>query len=74
MEATSALEVEPVHYDMDHEIKGNWNPRNRRVANELCIAQNGRRSVVVAVKECQRLLLEKQKYGIEQLEVLGEIC
>jgi hypothetical protein len=69
----SALEIVPVHDNMDHQVQSDGDPGHRGVANQLAVAQNGRCTVVVAVEECQGLLLEEQEYGVEEFEVLGQV-
>ena len=58
------LEVVPVHDDVDHEIQSDWYPRDGGVADELGVAEQRRRSVVVGVEECERLLLEEEEAGV----------
>lgn len=43
------------------------------MAEKLGEAQEGGSAVVVGVKEGQRLLLEKEEDGVDELEVLGEV-
>lgn len=49
--ATSRLEVVPVHDNVDGEVQGNGNPGDGRGADQLGVAEEGRGTVVVAVKE-----------------------
>lgn len=42
--------------------------------NQLGVAQDSSRAMVVAVEERERFLLEEQEYGIDELEVFGQIC
>ena len=48
---SGSLEVVPVHYDMDGQIKGDGYPRDRGESNQLGIAEQGRSTVVVGVEE-----------------------
>lgn len=43
------------------------------MAEKLGVAQQSRGTVMVSMKEGQRLLLEDQKDGIEQFEILCEV-
>jgi hypothetical protein len=43
------------------------------MTNQLRIAQDGSRAVVVAMEKGQRFFLEEQEYGIEELEAFGQI-
>jgi len=49
--AASALEVVPVHDDVDHQIEGDGNPRDGGVADKLGITKKSRCSMVVCVEE-----------------------
>lgn len=92
--ATSTLEVVPVHNNVDSQVKGDGNPRNRGRANQLSVAEKSRSTVVVAMEEScrekyvsdissqlraqlrvhtERLLLQEEEDGVEQLEVLGQV-
>lgn len=50
-DTTSALEVVPVHNNVHHEVKGDWNPGDSSQANKLSVAKEGSCAVVVAVEE-----------------------
>lgn len=50
-DSTRTLEVVPVHNHVHSQVQGNGNPRNRGVANQLCVAKEGGRAVVVGVEE-----------------------
>ena len=50
-DATGALEVVPVHDDVDHEVEGDDGPGHGRVADELRVAEESGRAVVVRVQE-----------------------
>lgn len=43
------------------------------MAEELGVAQQGSRAVVVCVQEGERLLFEEEEGGVEEFEVFGEI-
>lgn len=73
LDATSALEVVPVHDNVHSQVEDNGNPRDGGQANQLSVAKKSGGSVVVAVEEGQRLLLEEQEDGVEQLKVLGQV-
>jgi hypothetical protein len=51
-DASGALEVVPIHDDMDHEVEGNGNPGNGGQAYQLSIAKEGSGAMMVSVKEC----------------------
>jgi hypothetical protein len=48
---TSALEIVPVHNDMNSEVQVNHNPGDRGVADKLGVAENRSGTVVIAVQE-----------------------
>lgn len=50
-DATGRLEVVPVHDDVDGEVQGDGNPGDSSRADELGVAEEGSRAVVVAVEE-----------------------
>ena len=50
-DTTRGLEVVPVHNDVDHQVKGNWDPGHGGEADELGVAQKGGCSMVVSVEE-----------------------
>jgi hypothetical protein len=58
---------------VNEEVQGNGNPRDRGRANELGVAEKSGGTMVVAVKEGQRLLLEKKENGVKKLQVLGKV-
>jgi hypothetical protein len=47
----SALEVVPVHDDVDHEVKRDGDPGDGGAAEELGVAEEGGRAMVVGVQE-----------------------
>jgi hypothetical protein len=73
LDATGALEVVPVHDDVDHEVERDNNPRDRGRSDQLSVAEESGGAVVVAVEEGEGLLLEEEEAGIQKLEVLGEV-
>jgi hypothetical protein len=50
-DAACALEVVPVHDDVDHEVERDGDPGDGGEADELGVAQESGRAVVVAVEE-----------------------
>ena len=50
-DASGALEVIPVHDDMDQQVEVNHDPRDCGGTNQLSVAEEGGRAVVVAVEE-----------------------
>ncbi len=73
LDATGALEVVPVHDHVHHQVQRDDDPRDRGRPDQLGVAEESRRAVVVAVEEGQGLLLEEQEAGIQKFEVLGEV-
>jgi len=72
-DATGALEVVPVHHNVNEKVDGDGNPLHRSQTNQLSVAQKSGGSVVVGVEEGQRLLLEEEENGVDQFEVLGQV-
>lgn len=70
---TGALEVVPVHDNVHQEVNVDDDPLHRSQADELGVAQKGRRAMVVGVKEGQRLLFEEQEGGVDQFNVFGQV-
>lgn len=68
-----ALEVVPVHDDVHCQVESNGNPRDRGRADELSVAEQSCRAVVVAVEESEGLLLEEEEDGVQELEVFGKV-
>jgi hypothetical protein len=62
---TGALEIVPVHHNMNQEIQGDWDPRDRSISYQLSITQQGRSTMMVRVEEGQRFLLEEEKNGVQ---------
>lgn len=48
---SGALEVVPVHDDVNGQVQADDNPRDRCVSNQLGVAKDGGRTMVVAVEE-----------------------
>ena len=71
--AARGLEVVPVHDDVDGEVEDDGHPGHRGVAEQLGVAKQGGRAMVVGVQEGERLLLEEEEDGVDELEVLGEV-
>lgn len=72
-DATSTLEIVPVHNNVHQKVDGNRNPLHSGQSNQLSIAEKSGGTVVVGMKEGQGLLLEEQENGIDQFEVLGQV-
>jgi hypothetical protein len=70
---TSTLEVVPVHHNVNEEVDGDRHPLDSSQTNQLSIAQESGGTVVVGVEEGQRLLLQEEEDGVEELEVLVEV-
>lgn len=49
--ATGALEVVPVHDNVDHQVECNWDPRDGSQANKLGVAEQGSGAMMVTVEE-----------------------
>jgi len=49
--ATGALEVVPVHNDVDHEVQCDWDPRYGCQANQLGVAEESSGAMMIGVKE-----------------------
>ena len=69
----SALEVVPVHHNVDQQVDGDGNPLHSSQANELGVAEKGSGTVVVGVEEGQGLLLENKENGVDELPVLVQV-
>lgn len=67
------LEVVPVHDNVNSEVQGDGNPRHRSVSNQLGVAKQGSGTMMVAVKESERLLFQEQENGVKELDVFGEV-
>ena len=50
-DAARALEVVPVHDNVNSQVQGNDGPRNRSVADKLGVAKHGSCAMVVGVEE-----------------------
>ena len=73
LDATSALEIVPVHDNVDSQVKGDNDPGDGSRADELGVAEQSSCAMMVAVKEGERLLLEEEEARVQQLEVLGQV-
>lgn len=49
--STRALEIVPVHNNVNHEVESNWDPRHRSQSNKLSVTQESSGTVVIAMKE-----------------------
>lgn len=72
-DSASTLEVVPVHNNVNQQIDGDRNPLHRSQTDQLGIAQEGGSTMVVGVKESQRLLLEEEEDGVNEFEVFGQV-
>jgi hypothetical protein len=50
-DASGALEIVPVHDDVNAQIEGNWDPRDGSVTDELGVAKEGSGAMVVGMEE-----------------------
>jgi len=50
-DSTGALEVVPVHDDVYGQVQSDWNPGNRSMPDELCVAKKRGGWVVIAVEK-----------------------
>lgn len=58
---------------MNGQVESNWNPRDCCVTNELSVAEECSRAMVVGMEECQWLLLEYEEHSVDELEVFGQV-
>lgn len=65
-DATSTLEVVPVHHDVDSQVQRNRDPGNSGIADQLGVAENSSSAMVVAVEESYRVLGGRSSLGVEQ--------
>jgi hypothetical protein len=72
-DATGALEIVPVHDNVNEEVDGDGDPLNGCQTNELSIAKKSRGTMVIGVEESQRLLLEEQEDGVDEFKVFGKV-
>ena len=71
--AARTLEIVPIHDHVDQQVDVNNHPLHGRRTDQLRVAEQSSGSMVVRVKECQGLLLEEQKDGIDQLDIFGQV-
>lgn len=71
--AASALEVVPVHDDVDQQVDGDGDPLHRGETNELGVAQESGGAVVVGMEEGQWLLLENEEDGVQEFDVFVDV-
>jgi hypothetical protein len=64
-----ALEVVPVHDDVDGQIECNGHPGDGSAPDQFDVAEEGCCAVVVGVQEGQRLLLEDEEDCVGEFEV-----
>jgi hypothetical protein len=72
-DTTGSLEVIPIHDDVNSQVQRDRHPRNRGVANELRVAEESGRAMVIGVEESERLLFEDEKDSIDEFEVFGQV-
>lgn len=72
-DASGGEEVVPVHDDVDKQVEGDGDPRDRGGADQLGVAEERRSTVVVGVQEGQLLLLQDKEDGVNELDVLGQV-
>lgn len=72
-DTAGALEIVPIHHNMNQKVDVNHNPLHSGQTNQLSIAQEGRGAMVIGVEEGQRLLLEEQEDGINELDIFGQV-
>lgn len=58
---------------MDQQVDGDGHPLHRRQTDQLCVAKEGGRAVVVGVQEGQWLLLEKQEEGVDEFHIFDQV-
>ncbi len=56
---------------MNRQVQRDRHPRNSSVANELRVAEESGRAMVISVEESEWLLLEDEKDSIDEFEVFG---
>ena len=54
-DAPGTLEVVPVHNNVNHKVKCNWDPGDGGVADKLSVAKQSGSAMVVGVKEGCRI-------------------
>lgn len=72
-DSACALEIVPVHDDMDKQIQLDHSPLNGRRPDQLGVAKEGSGTMVVSMKESQRLLLEEQEDCVNQFKIFGQV-
>ena len=58
---------------MNQQVNGDRHPLHRSQTNQLGVAKKGGGTVVVGVKEGQRLLLEDQENGVQQFDIFVDV-
>lgn len=53
-DAAGALEVVPIHEDVDHEVESDGDPGDGCLTGQLCVAEENRCPVMVAMEERYR--------------------
>lgn len=72
-DTSRSQEVVEVHDNVDKQVKGDGDPRDRGLTNELGVAQKSSGTMVVGVEESQLLLSQHKENGVDQLKVLGQV-
>lgn len=72
-DATSTLEVVPVHHNVNQQVDRNGHPLHGGQTDELGVAKEGGSTMVVRVEEGQGLLLENQENSVQQFNVLVDV-
>lgn len=72
-DTTGALEVVPVHDNVDQKVNGDRNPLDSGQTDKLGVAEESSGTVVISMEEGQRLLLEEQEDGVDEFQVLSQV-
>lgn len=70
---SGSQEIVPVHDHVHKQVQGDRNPRNRRQANQLSVAQQRGGTMVISVQKRQFFLLHHQENRVEKLTELGQV-
>jgi len=58
---------------VDEQVEGYGHPGDGGVADELRVAEEGGRAVVVGVQEGEGLLFEEEEDGVDEFEEFGQV-
>ena len=72
-DAARGLEVVPVHYHVHGQVESDGDPGDGGVAEQLGEAEESCGAVMVGVQEGERLFLQEEEDGVQELEVFGEV-